>query len=661
MSNRPRLNWITVLIAALVLSMIWTYVSIQSKPVVEAPKEATLSVFQDYRITTGKALIAWPSGSVLEPGMAAYFYAADPKLQVIPAITLSGLEQGFLNGLIETDGILQAIDDKSRVYWSYPFTGKVRQAFTLSGNEAGQFGQTLSITGLDPVDISSINELVTQINDELKFYNGLFQLVIRVQIHLSGTINGVPVEKNIVQTLPFTLQQVSFSAPNPQELSSEVSLTRGNNPLPQITWMDRLWDNPIPFLLTFILGLSLVFLLMKKSAAKSKTDREHRRFREWITEGIVDVGGKVMINILSLEGLVDLAIDLDKRVIFDSKVGKYYVLTEDLVYGYDPARSHFVPENRQQLGKLLIERGLIQPEQLEIGLYYQKKIGRRLGDSLTALGFIDETTLYSILAAQQNTDYYELDAAGVPADTSWLDKLNLQRARAMTVLPLGKRADGKLVTACSDISREGIQQALEEILGEEIYMVAARPSALYQALDRLEAQLKEKDRLSEKTGENKETVSTLSGREKDQFISSYIRGSLVHELLLRAAGAADQETIRQVPEQEDLLAWLVNRNSISADLANLIKGLEKAVEAMDWKSRQQKKFPGLVDLLTKANYLTSRSTDWINRELALQAVPLEILLQRNFLVSGETLKNAVMLTHALESILSKASTLSEYD
>lgn len=641
---------IPVLSAALVLSLGWTYFRLQFKLVPEPPKEVMLSTFLDYRITTGKALKAWPAGSVLEPGMAAYFYAVQPRLQIIPVITLSGLEQGSLIGSIDSEVFIQAIDDKSRIYWTYPFADKNHQAFILSGDDAVH-EQALYKTVLEAIDMSGANALVTQMNDELKFYTGLFQLVIRSQISLKGTVNGVAVERSIVQALPFTLQQVGFSAPSPQDLASEISLTQENTPLPQKSWRNLLQENPVPFLLDFILLISLA-LVIKKRTVKLKTDKEHRRFREWITEGIVEVGRKLTINILTLEGLVDLAIDLDKRVIFDTNAGKYYVLTDDLVYVYDPARSHSLPDNRQQLGKLLIERSLIRPEQLEIGLYYQKKIGRRLGESLTALGFIDEATLYSTLAAQQNTNYYEVDPAGVSADTGWLDKLNIQRARAMMVLPLGERVDGKIVTACSEMSREGIQQALEEILGKEIFLVAARPSAIYQALDRLESQLREKGNVRENT-RAKETVvsSRLAGKEREQFISSYIRGILIHELLLQASGMVEQDTVHQAPEQEDLLAWLVARNSIPADFANLIKGLDKAVEAMDWKSRQQKKSPGLVDLLAKANYLTFETIDWINRELALQAIPVEQLLQVNFLVSGETIQHAGFLIHLLESIL----------
>ena len=80
-----------------------------------------------------------------------------------------------------------------------------------------------------------------------------------------------------------------------------------------------------------------------------------------------------------------------------------------MTYIHDPGLTNPFIDNKQQLGKILIDRGLIQPEQLETGLYYQKRIGCRLGESLIALGFIDETILYSTLAAQQKIAYYELD------------------------------------------------------------------------------------------------------------------------------------------------------------------------------------------------------------------------------------------------------------
>lgn len=640
MIKPPGRKWIPVLILLLVLSVFWTILSIKPKPEVEPAKTPILTVRHEYSVVTQKALKAWPPGTILEPGMAAYFYAAAPMLSVTPVIELSGLENGALSGYIDTAVIVKAIDDKSRVYWSYTTVRPKRQSFTQ--NDDGQ--NTPALTPLDPIDVSAVYETVSQINEELAFYSGLLQMVVSSEIVLNGVVNGASVNKNIAQDLSFPLQPAGFSAPGPNELTLEIPLLPENQSVPQNTLLYNARENPFPFLLDGLLAFALILLLLKKNATRPAV--EHRRFREWITEGIVEVRDKTAINILSLEGLVDLAIDLDKRVIYDPKVGKYFVLTEDLIYVYDPERSHALTENRPQLGELLLSRGLISPEQLEIGLFYQKKIGGRLGESLVALGFIDETTLYAALAAQLNVDFYEPTPADIPADISWLDKLSLQRARAMMVLPLGTRSDGKLVVACSEVSREGIRDALGEIFKKEIHLTAARPSAIYQALYRLETHMKEKR--DENTGSSG-CAEFLTVEEKERFTSSYIRGILVHELLFKASGWLTPDMAQRVQDDPYL------KNSLPAELYNLMMGLDKSVAAMDWKDRQKWQVPGLMDLLHRSNYLTSSTMDWVQREVSVQEISEEKLLQQNFLVSGETIRNALFLLAKLQDLLTPGS------
>lgn len=68
---------------------------------------------------------------------------------------------------------------------------------------------------------------------------------------------------------------------------------------------------------------------------KILTTRDHARFEEWISNGEfpTEVGNR-FTSINSLEDLVDVAIDSDKRVIFDRSLGAYAVVDGDVVYYY---------------------------------------------------------------------------------------------------------------------------------------------------------------------------------------------------------------------------------------------------------------------------------------------------------------------------------------
>jgi hypothetical protein len=296
----------------------------------------------------------WPVGTVFEQGLAAYFYAADPVITLTPVIEATGLVTGSLQGTTQTKVVLQAVNDKSQVYWSYPLKQTPLQSFSFIPGGSERPG-IFTFTAADILlDVPAAYETMTYISNELMFQNGIFQMVINSEVNISGTANGAAIERSITQTLPLTLQTDNFTIPRTQDIQSQYSLNISNNHsslLESVTSTIRL--NLLPFGVDALLLLLLFLLISANTIKKSKELKEHRRFKEWITEGSVNVKDKLSINILSLEGLVDLAIDLDKRVIFDPTVHKYYVLTEDLVYIYDSERSRALLENKEMLGKLL--------------------------------------------------------------------------------------------------------------------------------------------------------------------------------------------------------------------------------------------------------------------------------------------------------------------
>lgn len=64
------------------------------------------------------------------------------------------------------------------------------------------------------------------------------------------------------------------------------------------------------------------------------------------------------------------------------------------------------------LGQMLVEKGLIGPEQLEAALEEQARTGERIGGVLVALGFVPEPTLRSVLLEQWGLDLTRQDGFG---------------------------------------------------------------------------------------------------------------------------------------------------------------------------------------------------------------------------------------------------------
>ncbi len=109
---------------------------------------------------------------------------------------------------------------------------------------------------------------------------------------------------------------------------------------------------------------------------------------------------------------------------------------------------------RLRLGELLILERKIDDTQLKSGLAYQRRWGKKLGESLVILGFISELDLCQTLSKAMRIpliDVTKIDSAKVTREV--LDKVTVQQARASRVVPLAiKSIRGKtrLVVASSD-------------------------------------------------------------------------------------------------------------------------------------------------------------------------------------------------------------------
>ena len=409
----------------------------------------------------------------------------------------------------------------------------------------------------------------------------------------------------------------------------------------------------IAYIVDALIIILFVVLLMIKSG-RTRQAFDHSNYLEWITDGNIENCSKLSVSIKSLEDLVRLAIDLNKRVIHDSKLGKYFVLSEDMTYIHDPGMSNPLMDNKLQLGRILIERGLIQPEQLETGLYYQKRIGCKLGESLLALGFIDETALYCTLAAQQKIPYYELDSKRDYSDTAWIAKMNVNKAKALQVLPLGYRSNGKLVIACGDASKAGVIAALKEMFGEDIYTVAARPSKIYEILNKIDNLIKDYNGYAKLLSERQiEAYERLTDQEYELFMATYFAGKIDTYLFLKATGLVEPLQLAQVPNKEIVISWMIGRGLINGQIANLIKSFERMNNKQGKELRQTKVIPGLIDLLKEAHYINEEEANFALHKAEQVGWPVDQILIEDYLVSTDTIDYAMLLLTSMKSTLNK--------
>ncbi|MGB8651196.1 MAG: hypothetical protein WCD35_11100, partial [Mycobacteriales bacterium] len=124
----------------------------------------------------------------------------------------------------------------------------------------------------------------------------------------------------------------------------------------------------------------------------------------------------------------------------------------------------------RQLGDILLEGGLVTPEQLNGAVEEQQRLGRSLGRVLVDLGILTESQLVAALATQIGMRF--VDLADFPVDGSAVAKVPDTVCRRHTALPISYE-DGKLVVAMADPANVFALDDIRSITGLEVKPVVA--------------------------------------------------------------------------------------------------------------------------------------------------------------------------------------------
>jgi len=134
-----------------------------------------------------------------------------------------------------------------------------------------------------------------------------------------------------------------------------------------------------------------------------------------------------------------------------------------------------------QLGSLLIARGLLTPEQLEAALEEQERTHRSLGRVLIDQGLVSEAGLVSTLATQLGLDY--VDVTDFAVDPSAAVLISDGLARRYQALPIGWD-EGRLVVAMADPSNVFAVDDIRTITGADVKMVVSTRASIVSAIDK---------------------------------------------------------------------------------------------------------------------------------------------------------------------------------
>ncbi|ELZ47779.1 hypothetical protein C463_02146 [Halorubrum californiense DSM 19288] len=191
------------------------------------------------------------------------------------------------------------------------------------------------------VEIDSVFETIRTIEQQLGAA-GTIEIRIVAASAVEGTLAGQPVSETYESTMPMTVNPQTFRV---------LEINTVDEPGQRTETVERTVEpgrvEALGSVLLAFLGISGVvgLLIVQRSgyATLSSDEREildiqqqEQEFSEWITRGTFpserDYEATVLVD--DLEGLVDVAIDTNKRVIKDEQLGVSTVLDGDFAYLY---------------------------------------------------------------------------------------------------------------------------------------------------------------------------------------------------------------------------------------------------------------------------------------------------------------------------------------
>ncbi len=134
----------------------------------------------------------------------------------------------------------------------------------------------------------------------------------------------------------------------------------------------------------------------------------------------------------------------------------------------------------QSLGELLAAQSLISQAQLREAQALQRGGTLKLEEALLRLGFIDESSLYRVVAKSQNLPFVDL-STGKKILPALIARIPAEFAREQQVLPVAER-QGKLIVAIDDPLKRIVVDQLAFQVGGEVGCALAAPTALRRAI-----------------------------------------------------------------------------------------------------------------------------------------------------------------------------------
>ncbi|WP_299331784.1 DUF5305 domain-containing protein [Haloplanus sp.] len=193
-------------------------------------------------------------------------------------------------------------------------------------------------------NISATADRMSTVSAQLGGTPGTTEMLIVSTVEFQGTVNGKEVDRTTTYRLPIevgstTYRPGSVAGENPDGSTTElVTRQRTYGPLYRI-------GGPVALLIGLV-GVGALaygrydgrFAVSEAERAALEFESTREEFDDWITTARLPeaIRARPRVEVESLDGLVDTAIDVDARVFETPERDAFYVADDGLLYAYEP-------------------------------------------------------------------------------------------------------------------------------------------------------------------------------------------------------------------------------------------------------------------------------------------------------------------------------------
>ena len=213
---------------------------------------------------------------------------------------------------------------------------------TLQSNQAADIGPNREIISTYRFNMSQVQDRLDRVSDTLGETPGQTEIVIRAETRMTGEINGRQVDRRFVDDCRLVPDGDAFLVSDPGPISNNSAQTRT---IQREQEYSLLWRGGAPLLIIVGFGGAGGLVYWRRKGALTLTVEERERlsrdeYSEWVSHGTLpqsfDPDDDEFVELESLGDLVDIAADIDDRVLYDSEYNCYAVLDGGYSYVYWP-------------------------------------------------------------------------------------------------------------------------------------------------------------------------------------------------------------------------------------------------------------------------------------------------------------------------------------